>query len=138
MVRAVPAIRADPLAYLARVQQRYGDHVAFPMPRTPVLLVGTPAGARDVLVTDAGSWGKSTPQYRALSAVTGSGLLTSDGGHWRERRRTVQPAFAHGALGAVASESVAAGARLAALVPPGPALPLDVEDALLLAERTEI
>ncbi len=133
MVRAVPAIRADPLGYLVRVQHRYGDHVAFPMPRRPVLLVGTPAGARDVLVTGAASWGKATPQYAALSAVTGTGLLTSDGGHWRERRRTVQPAFAHGALGGVATESVAAGARLAALVPSGPAVRLEVEAALLQA-----
>jgi cytochrome P450 len=133
MVRAVPAIRRDPLAFLVEVQRRHGDHVAIPLPRTPVLLVGTPAGARDVLVTGAASWGKSTPQYGALSAVTGSGLLTSDGSHWRERRRTVQPAFAHGALTGVAAESVAAGARLAGLVGPGPAVRLDVEAALLQA-----
>ncbi len=133
MVRAVPAIRADPLAYLLRVHARYGDHVAIPLPRTPVLLVGTPAGARDVLVTGAASWAKSTPQYGALAAVTGTGLLTSDGGHWRQRRRTVQPAFAHGALTGVASESVAAGARLAARVPSGPGVRVEVEGALLQA-----
>ena len=109
MVRAVPAIRRDPLGFLVEVHRRHGPHVAFPMPRTPVLLVGTAAGARDVLVADAGSWGKATPQYGALAAVTGTGLLTSDGAHWRERRRTVQPAFAHGALAGVARESVAAG-----------------------------
>ena len=49
MVRAVPAIRRDPLGYLRGVVARYGDLVAFPMPRTPVLLVNDPAGARRVL-----------------------------------------------------------------------------------------
>lgn len=133
MVRAVPAIRRDPLAFLVEVHRRYGDHVAIPLPRTPVLLVGTPAGARDVLVAEAASWGRSTPQYRALGAVTGTGLLTSDGTHWRERRRIVQPAFAHAALTGVATESVAAGARLAGLIAPGPAARVDVEAVLLQA-----
>ena len=137
MVRAVPAIRRDPLGFLVGVHRRHGPHVAFPMPRTPVLLVGTAAGARDVLVADAGSWGKATPQYGALAAVTGTGLLTSDGAHWRERRRTVQPAFAHGALAGVAHESVAAGARLAALAPSTGAVRVDAE-AVLLRSTLEV
>ena len=112
MVRAVPAIRRDPLAYLRGVVDRYGDLVAFPMPRTPVLLVNDPAGADRVLRDNHRAYGKATVQYRALSAVTGAGLLTADGDAWRARRRLAQPAFRHGALDGVAAGAVAAGEAL--------------------------
>lgn len=113
MVRAVPAICRDPLAHLEGLVARYGDLVAFPMPRTPVLLVNDPGGARRVLVENARIYTKETVQYGALSVVTGSGLLTSDGEAWRRRRRVAQPAFHHGSLDVVAEQSVAAGRRVA-------------------------
>jgi cytochrome P450 len=112
MVLAVPAIRRDPLAYLEQLVGRYGDLVAFPMPRTPVLLVNDPASARRVLQDNHHGYGKQTIQYTALSAVTGAGLLTSDGQAWRARRRLVQPAFHRASLDQVAAESVAAAQRL--------------------------
>lgn len=112
MIRGVPAIMRDPLAWLGQVVERHGDLVAFPMPRTPVLLVNTPAGARHVLQRNHRNYTKATIQYGALSAVTGSGLLTSDGEVWRRHRRAVQPAFHHGGLGEVASITVAAGEHL--------------------------
>jgi cytochrome P450 len=112
MIRAVPAIRRDPLAYLEHIVDRYGDLVAFPMPRTPVLLVNDPAAARHVLQDNHRNYGKQTVQYTALSAVTGTGLLTSDGEAWRARRRLVQPAFHRASLDQVAVESVAAAQRL--------------------------
>lgn len=114
MVAAVPRIRADPLAYLASVAERWGGLVAFPTPTTPVLLATTPSAARRVLVDNHRAWSKRTPQYGALSAVTGVGLLTADGDTWRERRRTDQPAFHPGGLGRVAEQSVAAAERLRA------------------------
>ncbi|MGN6303126.1 MAG: cytochrome P450 [Angustibacter sp.] len=114
MVRDVPAIRRDPLGYLERLVARYGDLVAFPMPRSAVLLVNEPAGARRVLVENPRGYSKATIQYGALSAVTGAGLLTADGEEWRHRRRIVQPAFHHASLDAVAEQSVAAGARVLA------------------------
>jgi cytochrome P450 len=134
MVRAVPAIRRDPLAYLRGVTARYGDLVAFPMPRTPVLLVNDPAGAARVLRDNHRAWGKATVQYRALSAVTGTGLLTADGDEWRRRRRVAQPAFGHGALDGVAAQAVAAGDALRAeWDAAGPATPVDADAAAMRA-----
>jgi cytochrome P450 len=130
MVAAVPAIRRDPLAYLAGAVRRYGDLVAFPMPRTPVLLVNTVDGARRVLVDHHGAYTKQTVQYGALSLVTGAGLLTADGEAWRHRRRIDQPAFHHGRLDGVAAASVLAADRLRA-APAGQVL--DVEPAALQA-----
>ena len=63
MVRAVPSIRTDPLAFLERCVERYGDLVAFPMPRGAVLLVNDPDGARRVLQDNHRAYGKQTVQY---------------------------------------------------------------------------
>jgi cytochrome P450 len=132
MVRAVPAIRRDPLAYLRGVVDRYGDLVAFPMPRTPVLLVNDPAGADRVLRDNHRAYGKATVQYRALSAVTGAGLLTADGDAWRSRRRLAQPAFRHGALDGVVTEAVAAGEALRRVWDDaGPHTPVDADGAAM-------
>lgn len=132
MLRDLLAIRRDPLAYLARTAARFGDAVAFPLPRTPVLLVGTPAGARRVLV-ESGAWSKRTIQYGALSLVTGSGLLTSDGTAWRAARRVAQPAFHHSSLDGVAAQSVAAAERLRATWAAGSDAVVDVDAAVLQA-----
>lgn len=133
MVRALPRIRRDPLAFLAGCVERYGPLVAFPLPRTPVLLVATAAGARRVLVESAASWSKATIQYSSLSLVTGSGLLTTDGSAWRSARRAAQPAFRHGNLELVAEQAVAAGERVRAPWPAGLSVEVDADAAILTA-----
>jgi cytochrome P450 len=112
MLRDVAAIRRDPLRYLQRTVDRYGDLVAFPLPRTPVLLVNTPDGARRVLQDNHRGYGKRTVQYAALGLVTGAGLLTADGDLWRRHRRIAQPAFHHGRLDAVGEAARSAGSAL--------------------------
>ncbi|WP_432548090.1 cytochrome P450 [Kineococcus sp. SYSU DK004] len=129
MVRAVPAIRRSPVDFLTATAARYGDLAAFPLPRTPVLLLNDPAGVKHVLVDAHRRYGRATPQYSALATVTGQGLLASDGDTWRRHRRTVQPAFHHGALSDVAERAVAAGARLGAEADARAGAPLEVLDA---------
>ena len=98
MLREFGQIRGNPLDYLERMWREHGDVVQFPIPRPPSYLVNDPDAVRLVLVDQARSFGKSTIQYRALSLVTGEGLLTSDGDVWRRQRRMVQPAFHHETL----------------------------------------
>ena len=92
-LKAFGAIRGNPLSYLAGVWREHGDVVQFPIPRPPSYFVNDPDAVRRVLVEQARTYGKSTIQYRALSLVTGEGLLTSDADVWRRQRRMVQPAF---------------------------------------------
>jgi cytochrome P450 len=129
LVRAIPAIRRDPLAYLAQTVEQFGDLVSFPLPRTPVLLVNDPAAARQVLADNHRGYGKQTIQYSSLAVVTGSGLIVADGPEWKRRRRLSQPAFHHGELAGVAGQSAAAAAQLAAEWAGAPAGVIEVAGA---------
>jgi len=114
MLRSFGLIRRDPLGYLMQAWQAHGDIVQFPIPRPPSYLVNDPAAVRRVLVDNARNYGKGTIQYRALSLVTGEGLLTSDGPAWRRQRRMIQPAFHHQALHGLLEQVQAATATLVA------------------------
>lgn len=112
MLTAMGAIRRNPLLYLDSVWREYGDVVQFPIPRPPSYLVNDPAAVRRVLVGNSRNYGKSTIQYKALSLVTGEGLLTADTGAWRRQRPLVQPAFHHETLDAVVGHVTAATRRI--------------------------
>jgi cytochrome P450 len=93
MLRDFSLIRRNPLEFLFKTWRSHGDVVQFPIPKPPTYLVNSPTGVRQVLVNNAKNYDKSTIQYRALSLVTGSGLLTANTDLWRERRPIIQPAF---------------------------------------------
>lgn len=136
MARAFRSIRADPLAFLGEVHERYGDLVAFPVPGPPVLLLNDPADVRHVLRTGARSWGKQTVQYAALARVTGPGLLASADPDWITHRRIAAPAFHHQRLEAVGTEVLsAADAAVAAWErsrgPAAPGAAVDVAPLML-------
>ena len=108
MARAFRSVRTDPLTFLGRVRERYGDVVSFPVPGAPVLLLNDPGDVRHVLQTSARGWGKQTAQYVALARVTGPGLLASSEPSWIEHRRLAAPAFHHQRLEAVGDQVRAA------------------------------
>ena len=112
MLGSLPTILRDPLAFLEACIARYGDRVAFPVPRGAAVLVNDPAAVRHVLLENHAGYGKSTLQYNALSQVTGQGLLTSDGDHWRRHRKVAQPAFHPSGLPAVVTVAATAARRL--------------------------
>jgi cytochrome P450 len=112
MLRAMRRIGDDPLAFLAQQWRLYGDVVQFPIPSPPTYMVSHPDDVRMVLVGRSRDVTKATIQYRALSRVTGQGLLTSDNPVWREHRRVLQPAFHADTLPGVAAHTARAASRL--------------------------
>ncbi len=114
MLRAVRAIHRDPLGFLDRMRNRYGDVLQFPIPSPPTYLVTDPEAVRRVLVTNARAYGKRTLQYTTLSLVTGEGLLTADTEAWRPQRKVIQPAFHRASLDLVVGHVHTAVDRLLA------------------------
>jgi cytochrome P450 len=80
--------------YLARCAREYGDIVFFRFLRYPFCLVVHPDDIEYVLVKNPGNFVKSR-DYRALRALLGNGLLTSEGSFWQSQRKLIQPAFRH-------------------------------------------
>ena len=93
MLPAFGAIRRDPLAYLNKIWRSYGDVVQFPIPTPPSYFVSHPDAVKRILVDRPRDYSKATIQYKALSLVTGDGLLTAENPPWKEHRLMLQPAF---------------------------------------------
>lgn len=87
------AIRRSPLGALARLAQRYGDVLKYPVGFWTIYVVSDPAGVRHVLQENSRNYSKATFQYSLLGLVAGQGLLSSDGAFWLRQRRLIQPAF---------------------------------------------
>jgi cytochrome P450 len=113
MLRAMGAIRVDPLGYLEGTWQRFGDVVQFPIPKPPSYLVNDPDSVWRVLVMTDRGYTKQTIQYRSLALVTGEGLLAVDTPGWRRQRPLVQPAFHHEGLNRIVAHVDTAVTRLA-------------------------
>lgn len=111
MLRAVRRIRRDAPGFLLECHRRWGPVVQLPIPRPAVYLVCDPDAVRHVLQDNHRAYDKATLQYRSLAAVTGNGLLVSDGEPWLRQRRLVQPAFHSRTLRAVADRTAHAAAR---------------------------
>lgn len=90
----VLAFGRDWSGFLGRCHREYGDVVFFRFLNMPFCLVAHPDGIEYVLVKNAQNFVKSR-DYRALKAVLGNGLLTSEGNLWQGQRKLIQPAFRH-------------------------------------------
>lgn len=92
-LRSLPALRSNPLQYIQQSLDDYGDFVHFRLAGLNAFLINRPESIQHVLQDNNSSYTKDTLQYNALSAITGEGLLTSDGDAWLAHRRLMQPAF---------------------------------------------
>lgn len=132
MVQALPQVGEDPLAFLRATRDAYGPVVQFPMPKPPVFLVDGAHLAQQVLQAYSSTFDKDTVQYRALSMVTGEGLLSATNAPWREQRPVVQPAFHKQVMDALVGDTVRAAHRLIARWQGAPAgSVVDVEGAMM-------
>lgn len=87
------AFRKDPLGFLRRAAEQYGDvvHIRFG-PNRHVYLLNDPEHIKEVLVAKQASFRKAKGLQTA-KAVVGEGILTSEGAHHLRQRRLMQPFF---------------------------------------------
>lgn len=119
LVGDLPALAADPLAFLTRVAREHGSFARFRIGGKTTVLLTEPALVEEVLVRHRAAT-KKDPITASLAEVLGSGLLTNEGEPWRERRRLVAPSFQPQHLAALAGEMVASTDAFLATVPDGP------------------
>lgn len=107
-LRAVVALRRDPLTFLCRGAEVCGD--AFRLRATAKLMVyvlRSPAAMHHMLVAHPERYLKRSRGYVKLRKFLGNGLLTSEGEFWRKQRRIIQPALHRDRIAGFASTMVA-------------------------------
>ena len=87
------SFRRDPLGFLTRIAQRFGDVVQFRIGGTDYVFLNHPDFIRDVMVGQNNRFTKG-PALQRAKVTLGEGLLTSEGDLHRRQRRLSQPAFA--------------------------------------------
>jgi cytochrome P450 len=93
LILKIPEIQRNPLEFMLKMIDRYGNFVQFPIGSRMVYLVNNPQDIKHILLDNHHNYSKDTIQYNQLARVTGRGLLTSDGDYWLRQRRLAQPAF---------------------------------------------
>ncbi len=91
--RMLASMVRDPLVIYLSLAAQYGDTVRVPIsPRSSLFMLSRPEHAEHVLAQNQDNYVKAFT-YRPLRALIGNGLLTSEGEHWRQHRRLIQPLF---------------------------------------------
>ncbi len=96
----------DPIKFITRLQQEYGDVAAFSLLGNKSVLVSNPESIQRVLLETGKSFGKFKPTY-AMQNILGNGLVTSEGDFWKRQRKLAAPAFHHQSIKRYADQMVA-------------------------------
>ena len=85
-------IRNDALTEYLALHAHYGDVVRLPLFPHPLYLLRHPDAIQHVLRDQPQRYRKGR-LFKSIASVQGQGLLTSEGGFWRQQRRFMQPVF---------------------------------------------
>ena len=95
----------NPLRFISRLQQEYGDVAAFSLLGNKSVLISHPEDIDRVLLETGKAFGKFKPPH-ALRTVLGNGLVTSEGDFWKRQRKLAAPAFHHQSIKQYADQMV--------------------------------
>ncbi|KAA3663672.1 MAG: cytochrome P450 [Chloroflexi bacterium] len=133
VVKKLPSIMRDPLAYLMETAVLHGDNISFNLPDEKARFINHPDLIQYVLQTNNRNYNKRTPQFDTFKIVAGNGLLNSDGDTWLQRRRIAQPAFHRQRLAGMTGIMADEAAKLCQLWQTDPRYenPVDIEQEML-------
>jgi len=101
LVGVLPEVKRDPIHYLVKIAQDYGDVVCLPVGPAKVYMLTSPLHVGHVLQHNNKNYRKSD-FYKKVQPVLGLGMITSDGDLWRSQRQLSQPAFRRERINALA------------------------------------
>jgi len=102
----------EPLDYLRRCAQEYGDVMQIRLGTTAIYMVSSPELIEQVLVTNNKKYRKSRFTQRRKN-LFGNGLIFSEGDFWLRQRRLMQPAFHQKRIASYGAAMVAQSQRIA-------------------------
>jgi cytochrome P450 len=89
-----PSFARDALGFVTSCARDHGDIVRLTMAGWPTLLLNHPDHLEYVFVKNSRNFIKYRLFWRHVTAIFGTGLLTSEGAFWQRQRRLAAPAFA--------------------------------------------
>lgn len=102
----LPEFARDPIKFITRLKQEYGDVAGFSLMGDKGILISNPEHIGQVLLETGKRYGKSNSSY-ALRHILGNGLVTSEGDFWKHQRKLIAPAFHHQSIKQYADQMVA-------------------------------
>jgi cytochrome P450 len=103
-------LASNPLPFITRTAQRYGDVVRYTLGRQPAFLLNDPDLIREVLISQDEKFTKGRV-LQETKRLLGEGLLTSEGEFHRRQRLLIQPVFTPRHLATFADGMVECAAR---------------------------
>jgi cytochrome P450 len=106
LIGNMPEFARDPIKFITRLQQEYGDVAGFTLLGHKSVLISDPKEIQRVLVETGKSFGKFQASY-AMRTILGNGLVTSEGDFWKRQRKLAAPAFHSQSIKRYADQMVA-------------------------------